>query len=209
MIDKTGIYNFAIELLEKRGYQYIYAPSIAPDLSACDAQAGSNTPNKENTMKNNLPDNQTNFLLYTGNDGKVNVEVFLKDETVWLTQKAMAELFCVNIPAISKHLSNIFENGELQKEATLSILETVQMEGNRQVKMKMADWIEFLHNILELSNYPILQDTGKVSALEAKLKAGQEYEEYRVTQDRDFISDFDKEIKRISNGKLKMDNDKS
>jgi len=347
-------------------------------------------------MKNNLPDNQTNFLLYTGNDGKVNVEVFLKDETVWLTQKAMAELFCVNIPAISKHLSNIFENGELQKEATLSILETVQMEGNRQVKrktefynldaiisvgyrvnsyqatqfriwatktlkefiikgfvldderlkqgkqvfgkdyfdellerireiraserrfyqkitdiyalsadydknapitkdffatvqnklhwaitgktaaeiiydsadatkiymgltswkhapddkilksdvavaknylseahikelnqiisayldlaenraqrqilMKMADWIEFLHNFLELSSYPILQDKGKVSALEAKLKAGQEYEEYRVTQDRDFISDFDKEIKRISNGKLKMGNDKS
>jgi len=44
-------------------------------------------------MKKDLPDNQTDFLLYTGNDGKVNVEVFLKDETVWLTQKAMAELF--------------------------------------------------------------------------------------------------------------------
>jgi len=82
-------------------------------------------------MKTNLPDKQSNFLLYTGNDGKVNVEVFLKDETVWLTQKAMAELFGVKIPAISKHLSNIFENGELQKEATLSILETVQMEGAR------------------------------------------------------------------------------
>ena len=87
--------------------------------------------------KKYLPSNQTNFLLYTGNDGKVNVEVFLKDETVWLTQKAMAELFGVKIPAISKHLSNIFESGELQKEATLSILETVQMEGNRQVKRKM------------------------------------------------------------------------
>ncbi len=85
-------------------------------------------------MKNNLPDKQSNFLLYTGNDGKVNIEVFLKDETVWLTQKAIGELFCVNIPAISKHLSNIFENGELQKKATLSILETVQIEGNRQVK---------------------------------------------------------------------------
>ena len=71
------------------------------------------------------------FLLYTGNDGKINIEVFLKDETVWLTQKAMAELFGVKIPAISKHLSNIFESGELQKEATLSILETVQKEGAR------------------------------------------------------------------------------
>ncbi len=88
-------------------------------------------------MKKNLPTNQTNFLLYTGNDGKINVEVFLKDETVWLTQKAMAELFGVKIPAISKHLSNIFESGELQKEATLSVLETVQKEGNRQVNRKM------------------------------------------------------------------------
>ena len=78
---------------------------------------------------NNLPANQTNFLLYTGKDGKVNVEVFVKDETVWLTQKAMAELFGVKTPAISKHLANIFETVELEKEATLSILETVQKEG--------------------------------------------------------------------------------
>ena len=78
-------------------------------------------------------DKQSNFLLYTGNDGKINVDVFLKDETVWLTQKAMAELFGVKIPAISKHLSNIFESGELQKEATLSVLETVQKEGELQI----------------------------------------------------------------------------
>jgi hypothetical protein len=86
---------------------------------------------------NNLPAKQSDFLLYTGNDGKVTVEVFLKDETVWLTQKAMAELFGVNIPAINKHLSNIFESGELQKEATISILETVQKEGNRLIKRKL------------------------------------------------------------------------
>jgi len=88
-------------------------------------------------MKKSLPNNQTSFLLYTGNDGKINIEVFLKDETLWLTQKAMAELFGVKIPAISKHLSNIFESGELEKKATLSVLETVQKEGNRQVKRKM------------------------------------------------------------------------
>ena len=67
--------------------------------------------------------------------------------------------------------------------------------------MKMADWIEFMHNFLELSNYPILQDKGKVSALEAKIKAEQEYEIYRVTQDKNYISDFDKEIKRITGKK--------
>ena len=55
-------------------------------------------------MKNNLPDKQSNFLLYTGNDGKVNVEVFLKDETVWLTQKAIGELFGKERSVITKHL---------------------------------------------------------------------------------------------------------
>ena len=338
-------------------------------------------------MKNNLPKKQNQFLLYTGNDGKINVDVFLKDETLWLTQKAMAELFGVKIPAISKHLSNIFESGELQKEATLSKLETVHKEGirqvarnlefynldaiisvgyrvnsyqatqfriwatktlrefiikgfvlddeklkqgnqlfgkdyfdellerireiraserrfyqkitdiyalsadydkaspisrdffdtvqnklhwaitgktaaeliydsadatkiymgltnwkdaldgkilksdvtvaknylseahikelnqiisayldlaenraHRQILMKMQDWIEFLHNFLELSNYPILQDKGKVSALKAKLKAEEEYDIYRIRQDKDYISDFDREIRRIREG---------
>jgi hypothetical protein len=71
--------------------------------------------------------------MYTAADGKVRIEVFIQDETVWLTQKAMAELFGVKTPAISKHLANIFETGELQKDATISILETVQAEGSRQV----------------------------------------------------------------------------
>jgi len=339
-------------------------------------------------LKSNLPAKQSDFLLYTGSDGKVNVEVFLKDETVWLTQKAMAQLFGVKIPAISKHLANIYETGELQQEATLSILETVQKEGQRQVSRdmefynldaiiavgyrvnsyqatqfriwatktlkefiikgfvldderlkqgnqvfgkdyfeellerireiraserrfyqkitdiydlsadydrnapltkeffatvqnklhwaitgktaaeiiydsadatkiymglttwkqapegkilksdvaiaknylseahikelnqiisayldlaenrakrqivtKMEEWAQFLHSFLELSNYPILKDKGRVSALEAKLKAEQEYEQFRVIQDKNFISDFDKEIKRIEGKK--------
>jgi len=79
-------------------------------------------------------------------------------------------------------------------------LDLAENRAQRQILMKMTDWIQFLHSFLELSNYPILQDKGKVSALEAKIKAGQEYEEYRVTQDRDFISDFDKEIQRIKGG---------
>ncbi len=335
-------------------------------------------------MKNNLPDKQSNFLLYTGNDGKVNVEVFLKDETVWLTQKAIGVLFGKSKATISEHLKKIYAEGELAMGATVRNFRTVQTEGSREVErdleyynldaiisvgyrvnsyqatqfriwatrtlkefiikgfildderlkqgnqvfgrdyfeellerireiraserrfyqkitdiyalaadydknapitkeffatvqnklhwaitgktaaeiiydsadatkihmgltnwkqapdgkimksdisiaknylgeahikelnqiisayldlaenraqrqilMKMADWIEFLHSFLELSNYPILQDNGKVSALEAKLKAGQEYEEYRVTQDKNYISDFDKEIQRI------------
>ncbi len=80
-------------------------------------------------------------------------------------------------------------------------LDLAENRAQRQILMKMADWIEFLHNFLELSNYPILQDKGKVSALEAKIKAEQEYEIYRVTQDKNYISDFDKEIKRITGKK--------
>ena len=336
----------------------------------------------------NLPDKQSNFLLYTGNDGKVNVEVFLKDETIWLTQKAIGKLFGKSKATISEHLKKIYEEGELELDSTVRKFRTVQTEGARQVErdlefynldaiisvgyrvnsyqatqfriwatktlkefiikgfvldderlkqgnrvfgkdyfdellerireiraserrfyqkitdiyalsadydknapltreffatiqnklhwaitgktaaeiiydsadatkihigmtnwkqapdgkilksdiavaknylsethikelnqivsayldlaenraqrqilMKMADWIEFLHNFLELSNYPILQDKGKINALEAKLRAEQEYDVYRIQQDRDYLSDFDKEIKRISDKK--------
>jgi len=339
-------------------------------------------------MKNNLPEKQNQFLLYTGNDGKINVDVILKDETVWLTQKAMGRLFGVESHTITYHLKEIYKSYELDEEATTRKIRAVQNEGKRQVArnlefynldviisvgyrvnsyqatqfriwatrtlkefiikgfvldderlkqgnrvfgkdyfdellerireiraserrffqkitdiyalsadydkaspitkqffatvqnklhwaitgrtaaeliynsadatkiymgltnwkdaregkilksdvtvaknylseahikelnqiisayldlaenraqrqilMKMQDWIEFLHNFLELSDYPILQDKGKISALKAKLKAEQEYEVYRIRQDKDYISDFDREIKRIS-GKI-------
>ena len=80
-------------------------------------------------------------------------------------------------------------------------LDLAENRAERGILMKMADWVEFLHNFLELSNYPILQDKGKVSALEAKLKAESEYEVYRQRQDDEYISDFDREIKRIEGKK--------
>ncbi len=78
--------------------------------------------------------NNFDFLIYSIPDDEVSVNAVMKDETVWLTQKAMAELFDVEVPAISKHLSNIYDEGELQIEATVSKMETVQQEGNRKVK---------------------------------------------------------------------------
>ena len=77
---------------------------------------------------------ENEIVLYQVEDTNICVNVVFKDETFWMTQKAMAELFDVNVPAISKHLSNIFEEGELFKEATVSKMEIVQMEGNRKVK---------------------------------------------------------------------------
>ena len=81
-----------------------------------------------------IKDEFTDFLLYTSPAGDVKVEVILNNETVWLSQKSIAQLFGVNVPAISKHLENIYETGELIKGATISILETVQIEGSREVK---------------------------------------------------------------------------
>ena len=325
------------------------------------------------------------FLLYTAPDRAVKVDVFFKDETVWLTQKALAELFGVKVPAINKHLKNIFASRELVEDSVVSILETTATDGKtyqtryynldaiiavgyrvnsyqatqfriwatktlrefiikgfvldderlkrgkqvfgkdyfdellerireiraserrfyqkitdiyalsvdysadapvtkeffatvqnklhwaitgqtaaelirtsadatrphmglttwkhapsgkilksdvtvaknylgethikelnrivsayldlaenraeRGILMKMTDWASFLNSFLELSNYPILQDKGKVSALEAKLKAEGEYEVYRQRQDADYVSDFDREIKRIEGKK--------
>jgi len=76
-----------------------------------------------------LQDQTTEFLLYTAPSGDVKVEVLLGNETIWLTQKRMAELFGVGVPAISKHLKNIFESGELQEEVVVSILENTSEHG--------------------------------------------------------------------------------
>lgn len=74
------------------------------------------------------------FLIFTSQAGEEGIEVRVGDDNVWLTQKLIAKLFDVNIPAISKHLKNIYDEGELSKKATISILETVQDEGGRSVK---------------------------------------------------------------------------
>jgi len=87
--------------------------------------------------KSDIAKQQSDFILYTSDDGDVNVEVVLKDDTVWLTQKGISRLFGVNVPAISKHLANIYETGELRKKSTISILETVQNEGDRKVRRKV------------------------------------------------------------------------
>ncbi len=76
-------------------------------------------------------------------------------------------------------------------------LDLAENRAERLIPTTMEDWISFLNQFLELSNYPILKDKGQISALEAKIKAEQEFDKYRVIQDKNYISDFDKEIKRI------------
>lgn len=74
------------------------------------------------------------FLLYRSDEDDVSVNAIIQNESVWITQKAMAELFDVNVPAISKHLKNVYDEGELQPTATVSKMEIVQNEGGRNVK---------------------------------------------------------------------------
>jgi hypothetical protein len=72
---------------------------------------------------------KNNIILYKGDEGAATIEVLLKDDTMWSTQKTMAELFDVNVPAISKHLKNIFSEGELVENSVVSILENTARDG--------------------------------------------------------------------------------
>ena len=86
----------------------------------------------------------TNFLLYKTDNGDVKVDVLLKDKTIWMPQKNIAELFGVGVPAISKHLKNIFESGELNEKVVVSILEITTQHGaiaDKQSRCNHCCWL--------------------------------------------------------------------
>ena len=84
--------------------------------------------------------NEIQYLLYSMPDADGKVQVVIKDETLWCTQKAMAQLFGVGVPAISKHLNNIFTEGELNPDTTISKMETVV---NRGIRGEVNELIDF------------------------------------------------------------------
>ncbi len=88
--------------------------------------------------------NEIQFLLYNLPDEDGKVQVVIKDETIWCTQKAMAQLFGVGVPAISKHLKNIFEEGELQKEVVVSKMEITTRHGAIEGKTQTSS-VDFYH----------------------------------------------------------------
>ena len=98
--------------------------------------------------------------------------------------------------SVAKNYLNQEHIGQLNRIVS-AYLDLAENRAQRGILMKMADWATFLDSFLQLSDYPILEDKGKVSALEAKLKAEAEYDEFRVRQDREFESDFDREVKRL------------
>lgn len=77
--------------------------------------------------------NNSNIIMYTTEDGLTKIEVTFEEDTVWLSLEQMTELFQRNKSTISRHIKNVFSEGELQQESTVAKFATVQMEGARQV----------------------------------------------------------------------------
>lgn len=86
-----------------------------------------------------MSNNEIRFLLYSLPDEEGRVQVVIKNETIWCTQKAMAQLFGVGVPAISKHLKNIFEEGELDEKVVVSKMETTTQHGAMEGKTQRSE----------------------------------------------------------------------
>lgn len=76
--------------------------------------------------------NETNILIYQTEDGNTKIDVRLENETVWMTQKAIAELYQKGVNTINEHIKNIYAEGELQESATIRKNRIVQVEGRRE-----------------------------------------------------------------------------
>ncbi|MFI5252981.1 MAG: hypothetical protein ACHQQQ_11190 [Bacteroidota bacterium] len=81
---------------------------------------------------------ESDFLLYTTPEGDIRVDVLFAGETVWLTQKRMADLFGVEVNTINYHLKEVFKSGELNDESTIRKFRIVQTEGQREIKPRDA-----------------------------------------------------------------------
>ena len=143
------------------------------------------------------------FLIYNTPQEDIKVDVVVRDETIWLTQKAMATLFDVQVPAITKHLKNIFEEGELHEEATISKMEIVQNEGGRDVKRN----IDF-YNLDAIISVGYRVNSAKATqfriwatkTLKEFIQKGFVLDDERLKQGesvfgKDYFRDFDKTIK--------------
>ncbi len=144
-------------------------------------------------------DNQGSFILYTTPDGESKIEVTLHNETVWLSLDQMAELFQRNKSTVSRHIKNVFEEGELQPDSTVAFFATVQTEGKRKVERDIAYY-----------NLEILTHAGRISAKLAKEKADAEYEKFKERTQNEltpveihFIENFEREQKRITDNRKK------
>ena len=172
-------------------------------------------------MSNEIAD-RGEVLLYSDESGKEYVSVVFKDETFWLTQSGMAELFACTADNISLHLKNIYADGELTPEATTEKFSVVRKEGSREVTrlnrlvtmfidyaelmaedeqpMSMQDWLNETDRFLTNNRRRVLDGKGHVSREAAAKKVSGIYEEFRKKQDAEYISEFDREFEKYLKG---------
>lgn len=151
------------------------------------------------------------LIFYTTPQGNIKVDIIFEDESFWLNQKRIAALFDVDVRTVNEHLKNIYETCELQKDSTIRNFRIVQNEGSRNVARNIDFYsldviiaVGYRISSIQTTQFRIwatktLKDKGRVTLLEAKLKAEQEYDKFRVIQDQEFESDFDREIKKLKN----------
>ncbi|MDR1635645.1 MAG: virulence RhuM family protein [Bifidobacteriaceae bacterium] len=157
------------------------------------------------------------FLIFTAQAGAELIEARFQDQTVWLTQPLMAELFGTTQQNISQHLHSVYGDGELDEEATHKDFLSVRQEGDRQVRRTVGyynldaiisvgyrvnsrratqfrQWATAarLDAYLDVAMRAVLRDEGRVSMNQAQAHALSEWERYRVVQDQLFASDFDR-----------------
>lgn len=162
--------------------------------------------NKELSIRSSAAE----FLIFETQAKEDSVEVRYEDNTLWLTQKMMAQLFSVESNTITYHLQDLFRSKKITEDSTTRKFRVVQTEGiddlehivsafldiaenraKRKIPMTMEDWASRIDKFLLADDRDILENAGKISAEIAKEKAESEFEMYRVIQDRTFKSDFD------------------
>jgi hypothetical protein len=162
------------------------------------------------------------ILVYAAADGRLKIEVRLEDESVWLTQQHMADLFQTSKQNVGQHLKHIFEEGELSQNSVVKDFFTTAADGKnyrtsfynlveqylvfaegqamRRVPMHMSDWITKLHGFLTLNDRAVLTHAGKISHELAKEFSEAEYEKFHSKQiaqaDQDG-GDFDQAVKQL------------
>lgn len=153
------------------------------------------------------------YLTYVASIGEQenSIEVRYEDENIWLTQKMLGTIYDVDVRTINEHIKNIYNDSELLEDSTIRNFRIVQDEelkqlnrmvtsyldfaedmAERKIPLTMQDWETRFNSFIEMFEYGLLKDAGKVSAEIAKLHAETEFEKYRIIQDNLFMSDYDK-----------------
>jgi hypothetical protein len=181
-----------IRLSERRLYQKItdiYA--LSADYDSNDEITKDFFATVQNKMHWAIQGKTAAEIIYTEADAK---KIFMGLKT-W--KNAPAGKILKSDVTIAKNYLNEEHLKELERIVS-AYLDLAENRARRGIVTNMKDWVQFLDRFLALSDYPILLDKGKISALEAKIKAEAEYDKFRVIQDKNYVSDFDKEIQRIT-----------